>query len=95
MKSLVFRLEFHWNLFLGIQQWVSIGSGNVLAPNRRQAITWTNAYPAHWRIYAALVGDVINTKIADDISRSIAALQKFQLPPAIFQMCKKGGPTKT
>ena len=37
------------------QQLVSIGSGNGLAPNRRQAITWTNAYPVHWRIYAALL----------------------------------------
>ena len=32
-------------------------SGNGLAPNWRQAITWTNAYPDHWRIYAALGGD--------------------------------------
>ena len=30
----------------------SFGSGNGLAPNRRQAITWTNADPLHWRIYA-------------------------------------------
>ena len=28
-----------------------------MAPNRRQAITWTNAGPVHWRIYAALGGD--------------------------------------
>ena len=27
-----------------------------LAPNRRQAITWTNADPVHWRTYAALEG---------------------------------------
>ena len=31
-----------------------IGSGNGLAPNRRQTITWTYADPVHWRIYAAL-----------------------------------------
>ena len=30
---------------------------NGLAPNRRQAIIWTNADPIHWRIYAALGGD--------------------------------------
>ena len=30
---------------------------NGLAPNRPQAIIWTNADPIHWRIYAALVGD--------------------------------------
>ena len=28
-----------------------------LAPNRRQAIIWTNADPIHWIIYAALGGD--------------------------------------
>ena len=36
---------------------VSIGSGNGLAPNRPQAIAWTNADPLHWRIYAALGED--------------------------------------
>ena len=38
-------------------QKASIGSGNGLVPNRRQAITWTNDGPVHWRIYAALGGD--------------------------------------
>ena len=28
-----------------------------LAPNRRQAITWTNADPVHWRSYVVLCGD--------------------------------------
>ena len=31
-----------------------VGLDNGLAPNRRQAIIWTNADPIHWRIYAAL-----------------------------------------
>ena len=31
--------------------------GNGLAPNRRQAITWTNAGPVYWRIYVSLGGD--------------------------------------
>ena len=39
-----------------------ISSGNGLAPNRRQAITWTDDDPIHWRIYAALVGDELNKK---------------------------------
>ena len=30
-------------------------------PNRRQAIIWTNADPIHWRIYAALGIDELNT----------------------------------
>ena len=44
------RQESNWQL-------ASLGSGNGLAPNRRQAITWTNAGPVQWRIYAALGGD--------------------------------------
>ena len=31
-----------------------------LAPNRRQAITWTNADPVHRRIYAAPGEDELN-----------------------------------
>ena len=41
-------------------QWTSIGSGNGLAPNRRQAITWTIAVPDHWHIYAVLGEDELN-----------------------------------
>ena len=38
-------------------QYGSISSSNGLAPNRRQAITWANADPVHWRIYATQGGD--------------------------------------
>ena len=31
-----------------------------LAPNRWQAIIWTNVQSIHWRIYAALWGDESN-----------------------------------
>ena len=58
MQMTEFWFKFHWNLFPGVHLTEnSIGSGNGLAPKRRQAITWTNADPAHWRIYAALGGD--------------------------------------
>ena len=30
---------------------------NGLAQNRRQAITWSNTDPVHWRIFVALGGD--------------------------------------
>ena len=36
---------------------VVIGSDNGLAPNRQQAIIWTNVGPVHWRMYGALGGD--------------------------------------
>ena len=39
-----------------------IGWGNGLAPNRRQAITWTNDGPVHWRIHAALGGDELTVR---------------------------------
>ena len=38
----------------------SIASDNGLTPIRRQAIIWTNADPALWRMYAALGGDELN-----------------------------------
>ena len=38
-------------------QYPSIGLDNGLAPNRRQAIIWTNADLIHWRIYATLGED--------------------------------------
>ena len=50
--------ELHWNLFPGVQLTINqIGSGNDLAPNRWQAIIWTNDGPVHWCIYVALGGD--------------------------------------
>ena len=48
-------------------QKVIIGSSNGLAPNRRQAITWTNDGPVHWRIYAVLGGDELNTLYRSDV----------------------------
>ena len=51
MKMFEFQLKFHWGLFLRVQlttneHWL----GNGLAPNRWQAITWTNDDPVQWRI---------------------------------------------
>ena len=57
MKIIKFRFDFHWNLFPGVQLTISQhGSGNGLAPKRRQAITWINADLGRWRIYATLWG---------------------------------------
>ena len=55
MKMIEFRFNLHW-IFPQDSNWqyASIGSGHGLAPNRRQAITWTNDDPVHWRIYASL-----------------------------------------
>ena len=39
------------------------GSGNGLVPNKRQAITWTNADTLNWCIYTALGGDELNHKM--------------------------------
>ena len=43
---------FFWK-FLGPKATAS----NLMAPEWRQAITWTNADPVHWHIYAAPRGD--------------------------------------
>ena len=42
-------------------QQTSTGLDNGLAPNRRQAIIWTNADPINWCIYAALGGDELTS----------------------------------
>ena len=46
-----------------INNLLSVGSDNGLAPNRRQAIIWTNAYPIHWRRYAALEGGELKSTL--------------------------------
>ena len=53
----IIQIRVSLNLFPRVR-WTksSIGSGNGLAPNRRQAITWTNDSQVLWRIYAALGG---------------------------------------
>ena len=48
----------------------SIGLDNGLAPNRPQAIIWTNADPIHWRIYAALGGDEFWPEAENFLNRS-------------------------
>ena len=58
----MYFLEWKWwfplNFFQEVNwQYASIGSGNGLAPNRRQAYSWTNADPVHWCIYVTLGGD--------------------------------------
>ena len=56
----IFECIFHeWKEFCSKDYYwqnASIGPDNGLAPNRRQAITWTNTDPVHWRLYAALGG---------------------------------------
>ena len=42
-------------------------SNNGLAPNRRQAIIWTNADLIHWRIYAPYGGDQLSIELVDII----------------------------
>ena len=48
----------------------SIGSGNGLVPNRRQAIAWTNDDPVHWHIYAALGGNELKIGHQDSSSNN-------------------------
>ena len=70
MKMYEFRLRFHWSLYLRAQLTISqhFGSDNDLAPNRRQAIIWTNTNPILWRIYAALGADELNFVKGDRVS---------------------------
>ena len=64
------------------------GSSDNLAPNRQQAISWTNADLVHWRIYGALEGDELNiwsNSTIVDASRlkNLAAFNRHsQSPPS-------------
>ena len=65
----IFKYIFHeWKVLYLINillKFVPVGQTNTipalvqnrLAPNRRQAIIWTNAVPVHWCVYAVLGGD--------------------------------------
>ena len=44
------------------RQYVILGSDNGLAPNRRQAVIWTNDDLVHWRIHASLGLNELLTK---------------------------------
>ena len=61
----MFPLKLHWSLFLKL---ASICLGNDLAPNMRQAITWTNADQVYRRIYAAVDGDGLIKRKSWEIS---------------------------
>ena len=54
MKIVVFWLKFRWNMFARVQLTIIRHWYNALAPNRRQAIIWTNDGLVWWRIYASL-----------------------------------------
>ena len=53
-KCIFFNENDRISIQISLRQQASIDSGNGLAPNRRQAINWTNDDPVHWRVYAAL-----------------------------------------
>ena len=84
MKSFVFWLKFHWSLFLRVQLTKnSTGLDIGLAPNRRQAITLTNADPIHWCIYAAQAGDELTeymTPLAVNDTTNLATKTALYLP---------------
>ena len=52
----------------------SIGFDNGLAPNRRQAIIWTNAEPINWRIYATLGGDELTQMFIVSVCKSLSTV---------------------
>ena len=52
-------------------QYSSIGLDNDLAPNRRQAIIWTNGGLVYWGIYAWLGLNVFKKGFADKTNRDV------------------------
>ena len=58
---------------------ISIGSVNALAPNRRQAITQTNADPVQWRIHDMLGEDELIEHIVIGGGPDFGNLSLFRL----------------
>ena len=64
-----------------------------MAPNRRQAVIWTNGDLVHWRIYAALGGAELSTMqravLCNDLPQDINTLSPRQdgrhFPDDIFK----------
>ena len=52
----------------------SISLDNGLAPNRWQAIIWTNADPINWRIYATLGGDELTQMFIVSVCESLSTV---------------------
>ena len=52
----------------------SIGLDNGLAPNRWQAIIWTNADPINWRIYATPGGDELTQMFIVSVCKSLSTV---------------------
>ena len=95
-----FQMHFHeWNVlhldsnFTQIcslranSQYASINPGNGLAPNRRQAITWTNANPVHWRIHATVGGAELNHMTHCAIFSFTKPSQHFTLTTSAYDSC--------
>ena len=71
------HIHFHWNFteiccqgFIWQWQWVSMGSKNGLAPNRWQAIIWTNSGLVKWHILVllGLCESIKNVPLTEGIS---------------------------
>ena len=54
---------------------INNNSAMILAPNKRQVITWTNDDPVHWHIYASLDPNELKTN-DDQNRRRIIAVPK-------------------
>ena len=66
------------------QQWSNIGSDNGLAPNRRQAIIWTNDGLIYWNIYVSL-NEL--KKVYKDSSDHERQLRHIRIQRALFSRC--------
>ena len=78
--------EFHW-------LYVSIGSGNGLMPNKRQAIIWINDSLTYWLKYASLglselkftlsfncqdIQSITKSRVARSVLKSVAAIYDWE-----------------
>ena len=86
MKSFYFDSNFTEVCSQGSNwQHISIGSGNSLAPNRQQAITWTNAYTTD--AYMRHLGDELTLIIHDFVTDTHSIIWLPQVPIENLNEC--------
>ena len=59
-----------------------------LVPNSRQAITWNNADPVHWRLYAALWGNKRGSRSMWHFSIVVLGLWYWYMPNSKQEACR-------
>ena len=86
--------EFHWHLFPTTQlQQASIGSDNGLAPDRRQAIIWTNDNIIHWHTHTHTYIYIYASLSLNELRHNCFSMMKTHFPNSHWSPITDQSPT--